>query len=118
MGSLNDKRIKLEAKKYNKKRSKLLPTGIQCKLLEKIGFTETYNEIHNVENWWHTYDNYRKQTIVRVATQDQAFRDALQRASNIKVGFDIFEIDKRDLKPPDGNRPYWEIRAIIDIEER
>lgn len=118
MGSKNDKIIKLEAKKFNKKRAKLLPEGIECSLLEKNGFTGTFNKIFDVINWWHTYDNYRKQTIVRVATQSEPFREALSRASDIKVGENVFEIDKRDIRPPDGNRPYWEVRAIIDIEER
>jgi hypothetical protein len=118
MGSKNDKIIKLEAKKYNKKRKKLLPEGIKCDLLEKVGFTDTYNSIFTVENWWHTYDNYRMQTVVRVATQDINFEAALGRASDIRVGTTIFEISKRDTRPPDGNRPYWEVRAIIDIEER
>lgn len=116
MASANDKIIKLTAKKFNKKREKLLPSGIQCKLLAKASLTGNFNTLYVVDDWWHTYDKYRLQTIVQVATQNTSFREAFERASDIQVGQDIFEIAKRDSKPPDGNRPYWEIRAQTGIE--
>ncbi len=117
MGSLNNKIIKLTAKKFNKKRAKLLPTELVCKLLRKVGLaSNTYEDLFTVINWWYYHNSFKEKTILQVATIDTDFEEALLVASDIQIGTQIYEIDVRDIQQPDGNRPYWQVSGIMNVE--
>lgn len=109
MGNLVAKEVSLHAKKFNKLRSKLLPVGVTSKLLSKDGFTENYLELFDVANWYYTHNTYTKETTITIATLDDVFREKFQIASDITIGQDVYEINKRDSRSPDGNKPYWQV---------
>lgn len=109
MGNKLEKIVKLKAKEFDKKRAFLLPADITCKFLTKDAETGEYTEIFDVQHWFHEYQNYREQTLVRVATLAQDFEDALLIASDMAIRGDVYELNKRDVAPPDGNRGWWQI---------
>lgn len=117
MANLYDKRVRLEAKKFNKKRVKLLPLGIECKLLLKQGLVPgSYTELYDVTDWWYYHNSFREKTIVQVASLDTEFREALVIASDVQIGEVIYEIDVRDIQQPDANRPYWQFSGAMNVE--
>jgi hypothetical protein len=112
MASLSDKLVRLKAKELNKLRSKLLPSGVTGFLLKKQGFNKnTYIEIFELVNWYYDFVAFREQTRISVATTDLVFTEAIGIASDLSIRGYCYEINKRDIKPPDGNRPWWEIFA-------
>lgn len=118
MGSKNDKIIKLTAKKFNKKRKLLLPAGITASLVKKAGDAGTYTNLFNLDDYWYEFNTWRERTLIQVARQDTPFVSALTQASDVRIGTDYYEIDKRDVRAPDGKHPYWEIATIMDFENR
>lgn len=109
MASLNSKIIRLKAKEFNKLRQKKLPNGITYYLLTKTGRTNSFTWEFTVKDCYHLYDKYREQTKMMVATEDIAFANAIHIASDVAIGGYVYEIAKRDVSPPDGNRPWWEV---------
>lgn len=109
MGNLVAKIVKLEAKRLNKLRSKLLPPNSTCALLLKVGFTSEYQDIFTVVNWYNIYDKYKEVTYVQVATLDNSFEEKLLIASDLHINNRVYEINKRDITPPNGDNGFWNI---------
>ena len=120
MANLYEKRVRLEAKKFNKLRTKLAPVGITGELLLKDGFDGTYSVSYTLHDWWYFKNKYTREMVVRVATLDQDFIDALETASDVKIEHGsfqtIFEINKRDINHPNFKTPYWEILSLMNFE--
>lgn len=108
MSNLLSKTVKLKAKEHNIKTKKLLPVGTYVWLLKKIGLSGEYEKLYEVKNFWYEYKNWRRALSVRSATLEEDFKAALNIASDVTIDGDVHEIDKRDIKSPDGIKPYWE----------
>lgn len=109
MANKVEKIVKLKAKEFNKKRSFLLPKNVKCRFLTKDGETGGYNEIYVLDNWYHEFVDLRNQTRVNVATLDELFESQLLVASDLEIETIVYEINKRDVLPPDGNRAFWQV---------
>ncbi len=107
MASLQDKLIKLKAKEFNLLRKKLLKNPI-CNLLLKNGRTNTFTVSFNVINWYEKYDSWGEKLKIQVADNTPGFKTALMQASDFSVDEHVYVIDKRDIVPPTGPRPFWE----------
>lgn len=117
MGNKVEKIINLTAKKFNKKRKFLKPIGITLDFCLKDGEDNTYTNLTpTVSNFYYDYDSYKEATKVMVATLDTTFQNNLKKASDIKLGSDYFQIDKRDIKPPDGDKGYWQFYCRTSTE--
>ena len=118
MGNFVAKRVKLQAKEYNKKRAKLKPTDIVLKLQLKDGEEDTFTDTLEItEDWWYDYQSFRERISVKVAKYGvTAFENALRAASDAMIGSNRYEIDKRDITAPDFDRPYWRFYCIMNPE--
>lgn len=117
MANLSSKIIKLKAKEYNKKRKLLCPANSYAWLLTKKGFEPgDYNKIFELDNWYYKWNDYKGKLHIYVATESTDFRNALEIASDITVNGFVYEIDKRDVIPPDGTKPWWEFYVIKGLD--
>lgn len=112
------KLVKLKAKEFNKKRKILRTPGITLTLQIKDGEEDTFIDLMPVvtEDWLHEHDSYREKMRVMVAKVDEIFKVNLLKATDVLIGSDRYEIDKRDILQPEGDRPYWRIYGIMNPE--
>ncbi len=108
MANLALKRIKLQAKKFNKQRTKLALPGTYAWLLINSGQTGTYKKIYILHDWTHEYRAFRNQTNVKISSTLPVFIASLRRASHISINGEVYQIEKRDVAPPEFKRPWWE----------
>jgi hypothetical protein len=117
MGNKVAKIVKGKAKEFNKRRVALRPIGVTLLLLSKNGEANTYTtNLTLTKDWYFDYNGFREQTKVMVATQDSSFATNLLKSSDVKIGNDYYEIDKRDILPPDGDRGYWQFYCKMNPE--
>lgn len=117
MGNKVVKIVKGKAKEFNKKRKYLKPPGITCILLVKDGEEDTYTDLEpEVKNFYYDYDGYKEATKFMVATLTEEFKANLLIASDVRLGDDIYEINKRDITAPDGDRGFWRFYAKMSTE--
>lgn len=113
MKSKVPKLIKKKDKEFEKLRTKLLPEGTVYYLIKPLGRTSSFTIVLHLPNCFHKFNSYREQTYVQIASNDAAIVDAIDEASDIAIGvgtsLQVYQIDKRDVVPPDGARPWWEL---------
>lgn len=120
MPSLVEKVVKGEAKKFNKLRAKLVDTKTniaKMALLTKNERLNTFTKEFDCINWYYSDDETRGQRRFMVATLSDDFKAALLKSSDVGQDGFIYEIDKRDILPPDGKRGYWQFWASYTGEE-
>lgn len=113
MGNLVKKIIRLKAKEFNKLREKLFPKGTYAWLLEKDGFSNNYIRTFVIEDFYYKYNDWRNQIHVHVATEDTEFISKLYTASDVTINGQVYQIEKRDIIQPDGNRAWWEFYCTM-----
>lgn len=117
MGNKVAKLVKLRAKEFNKKRKLLRTPGIILTLQIKDGEDNTYtNALVVTSAWLSSFDAFRQRITIKVATLDSGFEAALKVASDVAIGSDRYEINKRDIHRPDGERAWWEFYSIASEE--
>jgi len=118
MGNKVAKIVKGEAKKFNKLRAALKPVGVTLTLQLKNGEALTFtNELVVALDWYYEEQSYKERVKVMVAKVDDAtFEAALEKASDVLIGSNRYEIDKRDITPPDGETPHWKFYGIMNAE--
>lgn len=117
MGNKVAKIVKGEAKKHNKKRKFLKTPGITIRLATKDGMDGTLTETLDITlGTYYDYDSFKERVNIRSARLDTPFEEALLTASDVIIGTDEYEIDKRDIQRPDGDRPYWLFHSRMNTE--
>lgn len=116
MSSLVPLIIKLKALEFNKKREFLSPQGSYAWLLEKAGMTGDFTRTFIITDWFYNFNDFRNKIHIHVATNETPFISALNQATDVTVNGYVYEIDKRDIVPPDGKRPWWQFYGSKTID--
>lgn len=117
MPSKVEKIISKFGKKFNKQRAKLTPEGTKYVLYKNSGRTGDLTPVLELTEAYHEFDDWREKTNVMVGRNDPTFVRALYESSAIGIGAEfllIYTVDKRDIAPPDGKRPWWDIFCSIE----
>jgi hypothetical protein len=113
MASLLSKRIRLEAKKFNKLRSKT--TGLATDgapsafLLTRNAKGTGFNSEYEVINWMWDYSDFREKAVLMIATELDELVAKIRIASHFSIEGQVYEIGERDIVQPTMKVPYWRI---------
>ena len=114
MGSAASKIIRATGKGFNAERKKLNRTGSRSFLLVREGQANDNFKVlvEVVTNWKNRFSEFRTQMNLQIADEDAAIVTAIKKCSDMSIDGYVYAVDQRDIMPPDGDRPWWDLFGI------
>jgi hypothetical protein len=79
-------------------------------LLARRGQTTVFDVLEALTRAWrHHFSEFRSQMNLQIASQDSDIVLAIRKASDMHINTWIYQIDQRDIMPPDLDRPWWDV---------
>lgn len=79
-------------------------------LLARKGQTTDFDSLMDlIKAWRHHFSAFRVQMNLQIATEDTNVVTAIRKSSDMHINNFIYQIDQRDVLPPDLERPWWDV---------
>lgn len=84
--------------------------GTEVEFLKASETADEFDVVDTVtEKWWLEYSNFRKNFLLEVAEDATFLADTMSQATHIRIGDEVYVINRRDVTPPQGTDVTWKI---------
>ena len=90
-------------------RDEFFPDNPTVTLLQQSESVDDYDELLIIDKWFLEYSDFRKNWALQIADDSSELTDAIQAATHVSVGADIYVIAKADTTPPQGTDVLWSL---------
>lgn len=103
--------IKAYGEAFDEERKAVAPTGTTAYLLVRTGQNDdSFRSLKQVTvHWLAVFSSFRAQMGLQIADEDTDIVTAITKCSDMSIDGYVYQVDRRDVMPPDSERPWWDL---------
>ena len=103
--------IKAYGEAFDEERKAVAPQGTTAYLLVRTGQNnDTFRSILQLTGkWLAVFSVFRTQMGLQIGDNTSSVVTAIHKCSDMAIDGYVYEVDRRDVMPPDSERPWWDL---------